>query len=186
MRQVHGVEVVNAGANWSAARADGCVAFAPERVCAVQTADCLPVLLCDAAGSRVGAAHAGWRGLAAGVLESTLGALCKGGPGPVDAAEIMAWIGPGIGAAVYQVGGDVHQAICDGAPGAERFFRSQGGGRWLLDLAAAARHRLRAAGVARIYGGRWCTWSDRERFHSYRRDGGTNRQASFIWLDPHG
>ena len=182
LSQVHGAGVACADESWSTAQADGCIAFTSGCACALRTADCLPVLLCDQDGSRVGAAHAGWRGLAAGVIESTVRALCEGGGRAVDAGEIMAWIGPGIGASVYQVGSDVFSAVSRGAPGAERFFLPQPEGRWLMDLAGLARQQLRRLGVARIYGGRWCTYSDTRRFHSYRRDGGTARQASFIWL----
>ena len=182
MSQVHGADVACADEDWTAVRADGCTAFAPDRACALRTADCLPVLLCDRAGSRVAAAHAGWRGLAAGVIESTVGALCRGGARLVDAGELMAWIGPGIGASVYQVGSDVFRSITETSPEAARFFSPQPGNRWLLDLTALARRQLRRLGVVRIYGGRWCTYSDPQRFHSFRRDGGPARQASFIWL----
>ena len=184
LSQVHGAGVACADESWSTAQADGCIAFTAGRTCALRTADCLPVLLCDRAGSRVGAAHAGWRGLAAGVIESTVSALCEGGDRPVDAGEVMAWIGPGIGSSAYQVGADVLSAVARGTPGAERFFLPQPERRWLMDLAGLARHQLRGLGVARIYGGRWCTYSDPRRFHSYRRDGGSARQATFIWLKP--
>ena len=182
LSQVHGVEVACADEGWSTVQADGCIAFTAGRACALRTADCLPVLLCDRAGSRVGAAHAGWRGLAAGVIESTVSALREGGDRPVEAGEIMAWIGPGIGASVYEVGSDVFSAVTRGAAGAERFFSPQSKSRWLMDLAGLARQQLRRLGIARIYGGRWCTYSDPQRFHSYRRDGGSARHASFIWL----
>ncbi|WP_446830538.1 peptidoglycan editing factor PgeF [Candidatus Foliamicus sp.] len=184
MAQVHGASVACADEEWTRVRADGVVAFGSGRACALRTADCLPVLLCDQAGSRVGAAHAGWRGLAAGVLASTIGALCRGGDRRLDAGRIMAWIGPGIGASVYEVGGDVFGSITRASPRAARFFSQQGDDRWLLDLVALARDQLRRLGISRIYGGHWCTYSDPRRFHSYRRDGGSARQASFIWLRP--
>ncbi len=182
MTQMHGADVACADESWTDARADGCVAFSPGRACVLRTADCLPVLLCDKAGSRVAAAHAGWRGLAAGVIESTLAALCRGGVRPVGAGELMAWIGPGIGASVYQVGSDVFEAVTRASPDAARFFSPQAGNRWLMDLAGLARRQLRQLGVARIYGGRWCTYSSPQRFHSFRRDGSPERQATFIWL----
>ena len=182
LSQMHGRDVVCAEGDWTEVEADGCVSFTVGRACMLRTADCLPILLCDAAGSRVGAAHAGWRGLASGVIEATVGALCRGGAGPVDAGELMAWIGPGIGRSAYEVGRDVLEAITLPAPEASPVFLPQGDNRWLMDLAALARQQLRQLGIARIYGGRWCTYSDPERFHSFRRDGGSARHATFIWL----
>jgi hypothetical protein len=159
-----------------APEADALVAFAPGRVCAVLTADCLPVFFCDRAGSRVAVAHAGWRGLAGGVLEATVRAL------ETDPADVLAWLGPAIGPAVYEVGDDVADAFRAplGAdfPGA---FTARGE-RWLLDLYAAARLRLAAVGVQAVYGGGLCTYSDPARFFSHRRDGVSGRQASLIWL----
>ncbi|MCY4340701.1 MAG: peptidoglycan editing factor PgeF [Gammaproteobacteria bacterium] len=184
LSQVHGAHMVSADEDWRHAQADGCVSFSAGRTCMLLTADCLPVLLCDHAGSRVAAVHAGWRGLAAGVIRSAVGALCRGGGRPLDASELMAWIGPGIGPSAYQVGSDVFGSIMETPDGAARFFAPQGEGRWLMDLAGLARRQLRRLGVARIYGGRWCTYSDPQRFHSYRRDGGSARQATFIWLRP--
>ena len=182
LTQMHGRDVVCADRDWTEARADGCVSFAVGRACMLRTADCLPVLLCDAAGSRVGAAHAGWRGLASGVIEATVDALCGGGVKAVRARELMAWIGPGIGARAYEVGGDVVRAITAGTPDSAQFFARRDSEHWLFDLAGLARHQLRGLGITRIHGGRWCTYSDSRRFHSYRRDGGAARQASFIWL----
>ncbi len=184
MSQMHGADIACADESWTSVQADGCVAFSPGHACAVRTADCLPVLLCDTAGSRVGAAHAGWRGLAAGVIESTFAALCRGGSHPVNAGQLMAWIGPGIGASAYQVVSDVLESVTQSSPQAARFFSPQPGNRWLMDLAALARHQLRQLGVARIYGGRWCTYSNPQRFHSFRRDGTLARHATFIWLLP--
>ncbi len=182
LAQVHGAEVVCADEDWKSARADGCVAFSPGRACVVRTADCLPVLLCDQAGTRVGAAHAGWRGLASGVIEATVAALCKGGPEPVAPADLMAWIGPGIGGSAYQVGSDVFWAITTSTPDSGRFFSIQDNDHWLLDLAGVARHKLARLGISLVYGARWCTFSDPARFHSYRRDGSAGRHATFIWL----
>ena len=122
LSQVHGREVVCADEDWTEAQADGCVSFAAGRACMLRTADCLPILLCDAAGSRVGAAHAGWRGLASGVIEATVGALCSGGAKAVEPPDLMAWIGPGIGAAVYEVGADVFRAISAGTPDSAQFL----------------------------------------------------------------
>ncbi len=183
LNQVHGARVVRADESWESASADASIAFSPNAACVLRTADCLPILLCDDSGTRVGAAHAGWRGLASGVIEAAVAALCEGGPQAVGPAGLMAWIGPGIGSGVYQVGPDVFQAISAGTPDAERFFASQDPDHWLCDLAALARHQLGRLGVSRVYGGRWCTYSDTGRFHSYRRDPGAGRHASFIWLD---
>ncbi len=182
LSQVHGADVVSADEDWRHRQADGCVSFSAGRACMLLTADCLPVLLCDHAGSRVAAAHAGWRGLAAGVIRSTVGALCRRGAQPLGAGELMAWIGPGIGASAYQVGSDVFRSITETSASAARFFAPQSEGRWLMDLAGLARHQLRALGVTRIGGGRWCTYSNPQRFYSFRRDGGSERHATFIWL----
>ena len=186
LSQMHGRDVVCADGDWTEVQADGCVSFTAGRACTVRTADCLPILLCDTAGSRVGAAHAGWRGLASGVIEATVGALCEGGARAIDPPDLMAWIGPGIGGAAYEVGADVFRAISTGTPDSAQFFTRRDAGHWLLDLADLARHQLRRLGITRTYGARWCTFSDPARFHSWRRDGGSARHASFIWLDPPG
>jgi hypothetical protein len=145
-------------------------------VCAIQTADCLPVLFADRAGSVVAAAHAGWRGLAAGVLDATLGAM--GG----DPGEILAWIGPGIGPGAYEVGADVRDAHCAADPGAAACFAACSRDRWLADLVALARRRLGRAGLRTIYGGGHCTFTEATLFHSYRRDGArAGRMITVIW-----
>ena len=175
LRQVHGATVVRHGggsADGKAPEADAVVADAPDRVCAVLTADCLPVLFCDRDGSRVAAAHAGWRGLAAGVLEATVAALA------VPSEELLAWLGPAIGPAVYEVGEDVAAAF----PGEDGKGLRPRGDRWLLDLYGVARRRLAGAGVGTVYGGAYCTFSEPARFYSFRRDGITGRMASAIWL----
>jgi YfiH family protein len=182
LEQVHGRDVLRLDEpGLPAARvADAAVTGRPGRVLAVLTADCLPVLFARADGRRVGVAHAGWRGLAAGVLEATLAEM--------DAVpeEVMAWIGPGIGAAAYEVGEDV-RASCLAAcgTGAEPFFLAGRPGRWQFDLAGLARHRLEAAGLASVHGGHWCTHADPERFFSHRRDGAahpTGRMAALVWI----
>lgn len=176
LRQVHGDRVVEAGCG-ERPEADAAVAFGPERVCVVLTADCLPVLFCDRAGSRVAAAHAGWRGLAAGVLEATVARLdCPPG-------ALLAWLGPAIGPEVFEVGGEVRATFLAQDPGAAGCFRPSPAGRWLADLYALARRRLAAAGVTAVYGGGFCTLSEPGRFYSYRRDGqASGRMASLIWL----
>lgn len=146
-------------------------------VCAVMTADCLPVLFCNEQGTAVAAAHAGWRGLAAGVLEQTL--RCFAQPN----SSIMAWLGPAIGPRAFEVGDDVRDEFVCQHPQAETAFREKSAGKWLADIYALARLRLRLNGVARIYGGDFCTYSDEARFFSYRRDGKTGRMASLIWLE---
>jgi YfiH family protein len=141
------------------------------RVCAIRVADCMPVLFADEAGSVIGAAHAGWRGLSAGVIESTIGEM------KVEANRILAWLGPAIGPKVYEVGDEVRAAFRE-----KEAFSPARPGHWLLDLYAVARQRLRACGVERVFGGGECTYSDPRRFHSYRRDGTRARMAALLWL----
>jgi polyphenol oxidase len=186
--QIHGPEVVALGSGTVAerpgtpARADAAVTREPRRICAIQVADCIPVLLAARDGSAVGAAHAGWRGLVAGVLEATVRAL------PVDPPEIVAWLGPAIGAAHFEVGEEVREAFLRaGAPlqvhPAASAFVPNARGRWQCDLVALARLRLEGLGVRAIYGGNWCTYADPERFFSYRRDGRCGRMAALIWIE---
>ncbi|MGH8203914.1 MAG: polyphenol oxidase family protein, partial [Steroidobacteraceae bacterium] len=145
-------------------------------VCAVLVADCLPVFLASRAGDRVGIAHAGWRGLAAGVVEATVAAL------GCDPGELVAWLGPSIGQSALEVGGEVREAFLARDPGSEAEFRPGREKRWLASLPGLARRRLAAAGVAGTRGGDLCTYSDRARFYSYRRDGATGRMAALAWL----
>jgi YfiH family protein len=178
IRQVHGTNVVRAPFGAGDPEADACFTVDDTAVCVVQTADCLPVLFCDDAGSTVAAAHAGWRGLAAGVLEDTVQAL------PTSPARLMAWLGPAIGPDAFEVGAEVRDAFVGADPDcATAFRRAARDAKWLCDLYALARLRLRGAGVERIYGGGLCTHSDPARFFSYRRDGACGRMASLIWLD---
>jgi polyphenol oxidase len=151
------------------------------RVCVIQVADCLPVLFAARDGSVVGAAHAGWRGLAAGVLENTIDAL------GVPPAQLLAWIGPGIGQPHFEVGGEVREALLAAAPDrgagqAAAAFQPNARGRWQCDLVALARQRLAAAGLMDVHGGNWCTFADAERFFSHRRDVRSGRMAALIWL----
>ncbi len=173
LSQVHGCSVADAGES-GPCEADAAIALEPGRVCAVLTADCLPVLLCDKAGTRVAAVHAGWRGLADGVLEATVARMAGD--------ELMAWLGPAIGPDAFEVGDEVREAFLERDPGAEAAFQPSPQGRWLADLYTLARRRLAAAGVGAVYGGGLCTYTDSERFYSYRRDGVTGRIASLIWL----
>jgi YfiH family protein len=141
------------------------------------TADCLPVLLCDTQGQVVAATHAGWRGLLAGVLEATVAAMETPG------RELMAWLGPAIGPRAFEVGDEVRIAFVGADPDAAKAFRPAIGGKWLADIYLLARQRLAMRGVARVFGGDFCTVNESERFFSYRRDGQTGRMASLIWLN---
>lgn len=176
MKQVHGTAVVEAAGAAAGVEADGAFTRVESAVCAILTADCLPVLVCDRAGTAVGIVHAGWRGLAAGIIENVVAAI------RVSAPELIAYLGPGIGPGAYEVGDDVRRAFVAASPGAERAFAPRGNGKFLADLYALARQRLAAAGVGAVYGGGYCTLSE-ERFFSFRRDGITGRMASLIWLD---
>ena len=178
LEQVHGTEVASADAIAEAApRADASIATRPSSVCAIMTADCLPVLFCDDMGTVVAAAHAGWRGLAAGVLDAAVARMA------VAPGRILAWMGPAIGPDAFEVGDEVRQAFCAGNPAAADAFRpAPQRGKWMADLFLLARLRLAALGVTRIFGGGECTWSDPLRYFSYRRDGVTGRMASLVWL----
>jgi YfiH family protein len=174
LRQVHGSVVVHhSGQASSEIEGDAQVSFERGQVCAVLTADCLPVFFCNRLGDRVGVAHAGWRGLADGVLEATVRALHEA------PAELMAWMGPAIGPEVYQVGSEVTAAFPQEFSTA---FTRKGTG-FLLDIYTLAKLKLAAVGVHAVYGGAYCTLSDPDRFFSYRRDGVTGRMASLVWLD---
>jgi len=156
--------------------ADASYAYRSGSVCVILTADCLPVLFCDCAGTRVAAAHAGWRGLLAGVLEQTVAALA------VDPGTLMAWFGPAIGPTAFEVGEEVRATFLDADASADAAFQPSSRGRWLADLYQLAHRRLTAAGVGSIHGGDLCTFSDPQRFYSYRREGACGRMASLIWL----
>lgn len=181
LKQVHGADVLRLRPHLDPlpeTEADAGFTARPDTVCAVMSADCLPVLFCDDAGSVVAAAHAGWRGLAGGVLEHTVRAMA------VDPATVMAWMGAAIGPSAFEVGAEVHQAFVVQDPVAATAFRSKAHGKFTADLFALARLRLRTAGVQRVYGGGICTHSDAARFFSHRRDGVTGRMAALIWLAP--
>ena len=176
LNQVHGVSVADAGHAGCLPQADASVAAHPGAVCVVMTADCLPVLLCDETGSVVGAAHAGWRGLCDGVIEATVASM------QVPASTLMAWLGPAIGPTVFEVGDEVRTAFVAKQPQAAQAFVAAAEGKWMADIYQLARLRLQALGIHRIYGGDLCTYSDDQRFYSYRRDGVTGRMGTFIWL----
>jgi polyphenol oxidase len=173
LRQVHGTAVAAGPAGADEPEADAAIARGPGQVLAILTADCLPVLFVSADGQTIGAAHAGWRGLAAGVLENTVKAM--------DAEGVQAWLGPAIGGASYEVGDEVREAFVGHDAGAAEAFAATRPGHWLCDLYVLARRRLAAAGVARVSGGGFDTLTD-DRLYSYRRDGArSGRFASLIW-----
>jgi polyphenol oxidase len=177
LHQVHGTRVVQADRVAQETIADAAFTRACRVVCAVQVADCLPVLFCDREGTCVAAAHAGWRGLSAGVLEQTIAAL--GLPG----SRLIAWLGPAIGPRAFEVGADVLNAFGQSDPSHRAFAAAADPGKWLADLFAVAREQLASAGLSAISGGGLCSFSDPARFFSHRRDRITGRQAAFIWLE---
>ncbi|WP_328985600.1 peptidoglycan editing factor PgeF [Thiorhodovibrio winogradskyi] len=187
LEQVHGIEVLEIGETTEGVEAIGGEQAIPcadsslthrlDRVCAVLTADCLPLLLCERQGRAVAAVHAGWRGLLAGVIEQTVARLAE------SPEKIAAWLGPAIGQDAFEVGPEVRAAFVAADAQATLAFKPSPGARWLADLYTLARQRLRQTGVNDISGGHHCTFTDQERFYSYRRDGRTGRMATLIWLD---
>ena len=178
LRQVHSARVVELGRDTNL-EADAAFTREKGRVCAVLTADCLPVLFCDRAGSVVAAAHAGWRGLAGGVLEATVAAM------QAEPGEILAWMGAAIGPAAFEVGDEVREAFAGRHAEAAAAFQPHPAGtpgKWLADIYRLARIRLGSVGVQAVYGGGRCTYREPDSFFSYRRDGVTGRMASLIWL----
>ena len=192
LTQVHGTNVVDLdaavtagtvgpadrGASEPLGPADAAFTRRRGRVCAILTADCLPIMLAADSGDLIAAAHAGWRGLAGGVIEATVEAL------QVAPERLVAWLGPAIGPEHFEVGAEVREALLKGDPEAQAAFAPNARGRFMADLNALARRRLAALGVSRIYGGGHCTYADGERYFSHRRDGVTGRQATLIWLEP--
>ncbi|MGB3620895.1 peptidoglycan editing factor PgeF [Ketobacter sp. MCCC 1A13808] len=177
MQQVHGINVVEAGSGGASRQADAIVSHFPGVVCALHTADCLPVFFAHHSGSVVALAHAGWRGLAAGVVEASLHKM------GVPANEVRVWLGPAIGPSAFEVGEDVRSAFMAQHPQTQRCFVPSLNDRWLCDLYSIARLRLGGLGVTQITGGEHCTYSD-PRFYSYRRQAVTGRMLSLIWIDP--
>ena len=173
LTQIHGVVVSDIDSGEPTLQADASVTRKAGNVCVVGAADCMPVLLTDEAGSVVAAAHAGWRGLSAGVIEAALDAM------RAPPAKVLAWLGPAIGPRAYEVGEEVRSAFSSYP---EAFSAPTRPGHWLLDLYAVARTRLRNAGVRSVHGGDYCTYSDAQRFFSYRRDRTKERMAALIWL----
>ena len=179
LNQVHGAGVVDADRVDGVPDADASFTTRPGVVCAIMTADCLPVLLADRAGNVVGAAHAGWRGLSLGVLQNTVARMREAGAG-----DITAWLGPAIGPQAFEVGADVRAAFADADPAAVAAFAAQPGGKFLADIYQLARLALAGCGVRQIDGGTFCTVRDAARFYSYRRDRLTGRMASLVWIRP--
>lgn len=177
LNQVHGADVVDAAQASGVPDADASFSAQPGVVCAVLTADCLPVLFADRAGRVVAAAHAGWRGLAAGVLQNTVDCMREAGAG-----DIEAWLGPAIGPRRFEVGDDVLAAFADTNPATAAAFATLGNGKHLADIYQLARLALQGCGVSAVGGGDFCTVSDAGRFYSYRRDGVTGRMAALIWI----
>jgi YfiH family protein len=177
LSQVHGTHCVDAATARPGEQADA--SFSRQRgvVCAVLTADCLPVLLCDERATVVGIAHAGWRGLAAGVIEATVAAMDEPG------SRLMAWLGPAIGPQAFQVGGEVRDIFLAGDATAAEAFVPAAEGKWLCDIYRLARRRLRALGIRRVASADFCTVNDAQRWFSFRRDGVSGRMASLIWLE---
>lgn len=174
--QVHGSRAVAADTVDSPVAADAAFTSTPDVVCAIMVADCLPILLCDSAGESVAAAHAGWRGLAGGVVESTITSL------DVAPSHLMAYLGPAIGPRAFEVGSEVREAFVAADPAAHAAFAAHTPGKWLADLYLLARQRLARAGIEKISGGGLCTYSQPARFFSHRRDRISGRMAAFIWL----
>jgi len=184
LNQVHSTSVVNLDSHYSQRQketrllptADGAVSSKSNRVCVVMTADCLPVLFCDTAGSRVGIAHAGWKGLASGILPAVIASM------GVDPKNLMAWLGPAISQAAYEVGNEVREAFVNSDPDAAVCFAENKSGRWQADLYGLAKRSLQDAGLKAIYGGDFCTYTESDRFFSYRRTNPCGRMATLIWL----
>ncbi len=175
LEQVHGNVVVNADSASCVPQADACIGR--HGVCVVMTADCLPLLLCDKAGTVVGAVHAGWRGLAAGVIEATVAAMA------VVPENMLVWLGPAISQSAFEVGDEVRAVFVSRDKNTAAAFMPGAPGKWLADIYLLARQRLQALGITQIYGGEHCTYRESDRFFSYRRDGITGRMGTFIWLE---
>ncbi len=178
LKQTHSNIAIEATLENTGATADASFATRPNHICVVQTADCLPVLICNQHGTHVAAIHAGWRGLANGIIENTVNALQQ------PAQTLLVWLGPAIGPSIFEVGSDVYQAFTNQNKQAESAFQPINKEKWLGNLYQLARLRLQSLGITSIYGGNHCTHTQPELFYSYRRDQGqTGRMASLIWID---
>jgi polyphenol oxidase len=177
LSQVHGVGVADLDSPAAPGPADAAIARGSAKVCAILTADCLPIVFATDSGNTVAAAHAGWRGLAAGVIEATVRAM------GVPPGTLVAWLGPAIGPKYFEVGTEVRDAFLAADPKAGEAFEPNARGRFMADLSMLARRRLQGLGVSRIYGGGECTFSQVDRYYSHRRDGITGRQATVVWRE---
>jgi YfiH family protein len=175
LKQVHGSNVIVDPPAGGTPEADAAITRQPDVVCAVLTADCLPVIFTAADGTELAVAHAGWRGLAGGVLEATVGAMST------DPANTLAWLGPAISQTAFEVGGEVRDQFLEHDADAAGCFAENERGRWQADLYGLARMRLSRAGIVQVSGGEYCTFTEPERFFSYRRDGACGRMASFVF-----
>lgn len=184
LNQVHGTRVLELPVtkNEASLEADAVMTTEPGIVCAVMTADCLPVLFADKTGRVVGAAHAGWRGLAAGVLEALVHKMTTSVQGQPE--NLLAWLGPAIGPAAFEVGDDVRDAFVSLDAANVTYFKPGTSGKWLADLSGIATAKLRAMGLNSITSSDYCTYSQTERFYSFRRDQVTGRMATMIWIRP--
>lgn len=181
INQIHGIKAIDAATASCVIEADAAYATKANTVCVTMTADCLPVLLCDEAGSVVAAVHAGWKGLLDGVIESTIKSMQLAMPN-LALQNLMAWLGPAIGPQAFEVGAEVREAFIAVDSNAALAFESTANNKWLGNIYQLARQRLNTIGVSKIYGGDLCTYTDEARFFSYRRDNVTGRMASIIWL----
>jgi len=181
LKQVHGTRVLIAEelSSKTIPEADGTCSKTADVVCAILTADCMPILLCDRSGTCVAALHAGWRGLAAGIVEAGVQSLLRWIQNPKD---LFAWLGPGIGPSAYEVGEEVRSTFLAADLAAKEAFVPSPSGRWFANMPMLARRRLACLGVEAVYGGTHCTWTDADRFYSYRREGITGRMVTLIWL----
>ena len=177
LSQVHSAQVVDAAQAAVDSEADASFSRQAGVICCVMTADCLPLLVCNRAGTEVAAIHAGWRGMAAGIIEQTIHTLTSA------PSELRVWLGPGIGADVYEVGDEVRNAFVQQHNQATLAFTPSASGKWLADMYQLAKQRLARLGVTEVYGGDYCTYSQADKFFSYRRDGVTGRMASMIWFE---
>ena len=176
--QVHGNNIVDVSSHLTTS-ADASFSFEKNRVCAVMTADCLPVLICNRQGNKVAAVHAGWRGLADGVIEASIKSLKE------KPENLLVWLGPAIGPRAFEVGEEVRQVFIDDLALCESAFKQNRPGHYLADIYQLARLRLKRMGIEAVYGGEYCTCTDTDHFYSFRRDGTTGRQASLIWFGEH-
>lgn len=177
LEQTHSINAIDANQWQPEVEADAIMSNSANIVCAVMTADCLPVLITDRAGSQVAAVHAGWRGLQAGIIENTLAKF------KAPSSEIIVWLGPAIGPQAFEVGPEVKAAFLAVDPLAESAFVSTYADRYLADIYQLARQRLTAQGITAVYGGDYCTFNEKQRFFSFRRDGVTGRMATLIWIE---